>query len=196
MLNVFTPSEITRVYEVVGIGAVQGVAVFQANLAAVPEGCFIVGQVAVPLHTISVPVSSVFLVRPAMEGVIKPPVGYNLLWNDKGSGGSQDVTFWQVAPPAGYVALGDVAYPGYSKPPSEFTKKFACIRQDLVALGKLNDDPVWTDRGSGAEMDLSVWQVENGDKGVCGLAGFFKAQPNYSKPANEVFVLPVKVTEN
>ena len=131
-----------------------------------------------------------------MEGLLKPPVGYNLMWNDKGSGGRQDVSFWQVIPPAGYVALGDVAYAGYNKPPSDFTNKYACIRQDLVALANLSDQPVWTDKGSGAAMDGSIWQVQSGDKASdCGLAGFFKAQSNHSKPAIEVHALLVKVTK-
>lgn len=61
--------------------------------------------------------------------------------------------------------------------------------------GLLNDDPLWTDKGSGGKTDVSLWRVENGVHGPYGLAGFFKVQPNYNKPANQVFVLPVKVTK-
>ena len=131
-----------------------------------------------------------------MGELVKPPVGYNLMWNDEDSQRSQAVSFWQVVPPTGYVALGDVAYAGYNKPPNEFTNKYARIPEGLVALGKLNDGPIWTDKGSGAKLALSIWQVENGDQaGDWGLAGFFKAQSNYSKPANQVHVLPVKVAK-
>ena len=70
-----------------------------------------------------------------------------------------------------------------------FTAKYACIRGDLVREGVLNDAPVWTDRGSGAKMDVSIWKVD-GD----GLCGFFKAQAGYDKPAYKVFVLPAAVS--
>lgn len=195
-LSVITASKLTRVYQDNGTGANKDLAVFQADLATIPDNYYMIGQIAVPFHTNMLPESSVFLVAPLRyEEVIKPPVGYNLFWKDVGTGGSQDGSFWQVVPPVGYVALGDVACDGYNQPSEEFTKKFACIREDLVLPGLLNDDPLWTDKVSGGKTDVSLWRVENGVHGPYGLAGFFKVQPNYNKPANQVFVLPVKVTK-
>lgn len=196
MLNVLTPSKITKVFQDDGTKAHLSLSVFQADLAAVPDNCYIVGQVGLRLHTAAVPVSSVFLVSPVGEDLVKQPVGYTLMWNDNDLKGADPISFWQVLPPKHYVALGDVAYPGFDEPPDAFTKKYACIHEDLVAQGKLNDDPIWTDHGSGAHLGLSIWQVENGkESGDWGLAGFFKAARDYSKPQYNVYVLPVKATK-
>ena len=147
------------------------------------------------MHTSVVPTSSVILVKPktklnGLGDLISQPIGYELVWKDKGSGGDQDGSFWRVKAPYGYVALGDVACNGYNPPPREFTAKYACIRGDLVRKGWLSSTPLWTDRCSGAKMDVSIWKVE-GD----GLGGFFKAQAGYAKPAvDKVFVLPARVS--
>ena len=90
------------------------------------------------------------------------------------------------------MALGDVVYAGYDTPPDTFKAKYACIKLELLAPGKLNDDPIWTDRGSGASMDGSLWQVENEASSSGGLAGFFKAASGYSKPVSQTYVLPAK----
>lgn len=195
VLDVLTASRVTRIYQDNGTGAKADVAIFQADLAVVPDGYYIIGQVAVPCHTSTVPPSSIILVK-SEQPVIKSPVGYNLMWHDKGSGGSQDISFWQVLAPEGYVALGDVAFPGYDKPSDHFTKKYACIKRELLAPGRLSDHPIWVDRGSGARLDGSLWQVENAGFFGGGLAGFFKANGNYNRPDTQVYVFPVAITSN
>ncbi|XP_068753000.1 uncharacterized protein [Montipora capricornis] len=189
-LKVVTAPSVNRVYMDNGTGANTDVSVFQADLKSIPEGAFMIGDVAINVHSSTIPTSSVLLVKPDGSGdVISPPTGYELVWKDSGSGGRQDGSFWRVQAPYGYVALGDVACNGYDPPPPSFTAKYACIRGDLVREGVLNNAPVWTDRGSGAKMDLSIWKVD-GD----GLCGFFKAQGGYDKPAYKVFVLPAVVS--
>ena len=192
VLDVLTASRVTRIYQDNGTKAKDDVAIFQADLAQVPHSHYIIGQLAVPYHTSTVPPSSIVLVK-SEQPLIKPPVGYTLMWNDKNSGGSQDISFWQVVAPDGYVALGDVAFPGYDKPSDDFTKKYACIKRELLAPGRLSDEPIWNDRGSGARLDCSLWQVEN-TKLSEGLAGFFKAHGNYTRPDTQVYVLPAAIT--
>lgn len=194
-LLVKTASNVTRVYEDDKTGADKDVAVFQADLGSLAHNHYIIGQVALPIHTSLVPASSIVVVSPLTEDAIRPPIGYNQMWNDKKSGGKQDISFWQVVPPDGYVALGDVVNAGYAKPPDTFTAKYACIKRELLAPGILNDTPIWTDRGSGASLNGSLWQVENEVSSPCGLAGFFKAASGYSKPVAQVYVLPAKVKE-
>ena len=196
LLEVFTAPRVQMVYTDFGSGADSDISVFQAELKSIPEGSYMIGQVAVPRHVSVVPSASpLVLVKPLVEkdesgDLIKPPVGYELVWNDRGSGGYYDVSFWRVKAPVGYVALGDVAWLGYDQPSSEFTAKYACIRQDLLSEGALDPITLWTDRGSGADMYVSIWKVK-GD----GIGGLFIAQSGYDKPTRQVFVLPAKVSK-
>ena len=188
-LEVITASSVEMVYMDTGTGASTDISVFQAELSSIPEGYFMIGQVAVNVHTSTVPTSSVILVKPYSADAIRPPKEYEFVWNDKGTGGAQDGSFWRVQADDGYVALGDVACNGYDPPSPDFTAKYACIRADLLREGWLSSTPLWTDKNSGAKMDVSIWKVE-GD----GPAGFFKAQAGYVKPTEVVFVLPATVS--
>lgn len=193
MLDVATANKVRRVYHDHGTGTRSDLSVFQADLTHIPGDYYIIGQVVVTgSYPKQVPPSSVVLIRPLAKGLIKPPTGYTLVWNDKGSGGDQDGSVWRVEAPAGYIAMGDVFTNHYSQPPESFTKRYACIREDLVVNGQLPKDAFWTDRDSGASMSSSIWQVENA--GVQGLAGFFIAEQGYGKPSRDVYVLPAQVT--
>ena len=184
----------TRVYADSGTGAKSDLAVFQADLNYVPEGVFIVGQVAVRSHATSVPPSSIILVSQS-HGYgrdLVPPTGFTPVWSDHGSGGTQNVVFWRVNCPRNFISLGDVAIANYDQPTKQFRQKYACIRESRLRPGKIRETPIWTDQGSGASRDGSVWLVEN-DPDVSttlGLAGFFKVQRGYSKPQVPAYVLP------
>lgn len=67
------------------------------------------------------------------------PVDYTLVWNDVGSGASNDGSFWIPVPPAGYKAMGIVAQKGYNKPGLD---DVACIRQDLTVPAE-SGDLIW-----------------------------------------------------
>ncbi|KAK2572943.1 hypothetical protein P5673_001959 [Acropora cervicornis] len=191
-IEIQTASQVTRVYADSGTGAKSDLAVFQADLNHVPEGVFIVGQVAVRSHATSVPPSSIILVSQKYGWDLAPPTGFTPVWKDHGSGGAQDVTFWRVNCPRNFASLGDVAIANYDPPTEQFRQKYACIRKSLLKPGKIRETPIWTDQGSGASSDGSVWLVENDPKvsTAAGLAGFFKVQGGYSKPQVPVYVLP------
>lgn len=194
-LGVLTAPNVQKIYWDKGTGAHTDISVFGAELESIPEGAYTIGQVAVPAHTDAVPTSTVVLVQPLVEkdhfgDLIKPPTDYELLWRDRGSGGQQEGSFWRVEAPLGYVALGDVACNGYDPPSPQFTAKYACIRGDLLSEGVVNPVPVYTDRGSGAPMDVSIWNVEGK-----GLGGFFIAHTGFNKPTRQVFILPTKVSK-
>jgi hypothetical protein len=59
------------------------------------------------------------------SGAVASPTDYQLIWADKGSGARRDGAVWRPVPPAGYVALGDLFWNGYSKPP---TNAIWCVR--------------------------------------------------------------------
>lgn len=195
-IKIQTATHVRRVYADSGTGAYWDLAVFQADLNYVPSGYYIVGQVAVRSHATSVPPSSVILVSDTSRSgkYLQPPRRFSKMWADHGSGGSQDVTFWRVDCPPGFESLGDVAIPNYSPPTQEFSQKYACIKSSLLQRGFIGNTPIWTDQGSGASSDGSVWLVENlYDTSItAGLAGFFKVQSGYSKPQVSAYVLPAK----
>ena len=195
LLDLLTASRVERVYTDNGTCSRTDISVFQAEVKSIPEGAYMVGQVAVPTHTDVIPPSSVILVKPVVQrddsgDLIMPPIGYEMVWNDKQSGGAQNGSFWRPQAPLGYVALGDVACDGYDPPSTQFTAKYACIRGDLLSEGALDTPAVWTDRGSGVSMEVSIWNVKGN-----GLSGYFKARPGYNKPSLQAFVLPAKVSK-
>ncbi len=177
------------IYDDYGTHGSFNISVWQANTNYIPGGAYLVGQVAVPDHVTAIPTSAAILVKPLVQSdsygpLIVSPIDYEPVWNDKGSGGRINGSFWKVVAPYGYVALGDVACSDYDKPSSIFTGYYACIREDLVREGTVDPKPIWTDVGSGATGNVSIWNV-NGN----GVGGFYKAQKGYDRPTDKVFVL-------
>ncbi|MEC3978743.1 Vps62-related protein [Amycolatopsis sp. H20-H5] len=98
--------------------------------------------------------SNTFLVRDD-AGVAARPVGYRLIWDDRGSGGDHDVSLWEPVAPAGYTCLGSVAEHGYDTPPS--TDVVRCLQSSYTTDGAPGKE--WDDSGSGAHHDVSFWQA-------------------------------------
>jgi len=164
------------IYSDRGTGADTDLAVFEP---VIPDGFFMVGHFAQPNHQGSMN-GTVPLVKPLDPAALAAPVGFESYYSDRGSGGDQDVTFFRVIPPAGYVALGDIVAIGYAPNPPAYVKNiYRCVRQDLVKQGEFNRS-VWTDKGSGADKDGSVWYVHPTTEGV---TGYFKVQSGYSIPS-------------
>lgn len=130
--------------------------------------------------------------RPGEAPAVQSPVDYQGLWNDKGSGSASDGSFWRPVAPAGYIALGDVAWGGYDKPP---TDQVWCIRADLVSDGAFNENSVWDDRGSGADSDSSFWEIiprarNSASEYIPVLAGTFRFNGGYSSPDPSLAKVP------
>ncbi|XP_078506473.1 uncharacterized protein LOC144766277 [Lissotriton helveticus] len=51
--------------------------------------------------------------------LVKPPLDFKEVWNDKGSGGKTDVTLYRMLPQPGYICLGDVAVASYFTKPDK-----------------------------------------------------------------------------
>ena len=101
--------------------------------------------------------------------LLKPPINYSEIWDDKGSGGTHDGSIWWPVPPDGYLSLGFVGQNGYSKP---FIPNYACVRKDFCK-DSVSGLLIWNDKGSGANKDVSIYKLE-------GVKGAFVAQSNYS----------------
>ena len=87
-----------------------------------------VGMSAVPAAWAYGNRQMLYLVNPERDcNAIAPPVGFSLIWKDKGSGEDMGGSFWRVNCPRTYVSLGDVAVGSWSAPSDEVKRKFACI---------------------------------------------------------------------
>jgi len=114
---------------------------------------------------------------------------YTLTYEDKGSGGDDDVSIYAPHAPAGYYVIGGYAQGDYHKTSAcvIVVKPSSTTKNDVKALmvSPIDWDLVWTDEGSGADMDGSVWHpVSPDDEYVCigsvGQAGYNKPLiPNY-----------------
>lgn len=81
-------------------------------------------------------------------------------WNDHGSRGKFDGSFWQPVPPDGFKALGSIGVEGYVDPTN--TAAALCVAEARPGSGALRppDDYilVWADHRSGAHQDGSCWR--------------------------------------
>ena len=193
IFEVVAPISVERIYSDEATGAHQDISVWRARVDVIPEGVYMIGDVAFAAHSSTFPQTAVVLVKPLIKcdhlgEIIKPPSSYEDIWDDKGSGGRYNGSFWRVHAPPGFVALGDVACNNWSQPSAEFTAKYACIRKDLLSAdAELSSTALWNDQGSGAERDVSVWPVQ----GYYHPTGCFKANAAYNKPSLEVYTLPI-----
>ena len=159
-------------------GAHEDLSVFEPSI---PDGFYMVGHYSQQDHA-GFMKGMIPLVKPLYEDRIAPPISFEQEWNDKGCIlAAQDVSFWRVVAPPGYVALGDVISIGHDPPPDSLKEKYACIRDDLTIEGKIGD-LIWKDRGSGAALDGSLWSVQ---PTVQGVTGYFKVQQGYNPPTND-----------
>ena len=175
-LEILTTWESTRLYIDSGTGAHQDLGVFSP---VIPSGYYMVGHFAQRDHSTMMK-GIVPLVKPLVDGAIKPPLAFEQVWNDKGSGGHQNVSFWRPVPPPGYVAVGDVINLGYN-PPEDLKKTYACIKADLVVQGMIGPE-IWSDKGSGADQEISIWTIQPITEGVTGT---FLAEGCFCHPSDE-----------
>ena len=81
-LEILTTWESTRLYIDSGTGAHQDLGVFSP---VIPSGYYMVGHFAQRDHSTMMK-GIVPLVKPLVDGAIKPPLAFEQVWNDKGSG--------------------------------------------------------------------------------------------------------------
>ncbi|MEW2530329.1 Vps62-related protein [Streptomyces sp. NPDC047071] len=131
------------------------------------------------------------------DEMLKPPVDFELIWRDKGSGARQNGSLWRPVPPEGYVALSDVCVRGWDKPTGSV---ISCVRKTPVKGRSYVREAevgawIWDDRGSGADTDVSVWKVtaphypsDSTERLILDLDAF-AAHDSHSRPEHPVYVL-------
>jgi hypothetical protein len=115
---------------------------------------------------------------------LAPPVDYEQVWTDAGSGAGLDGSMWRPIPPDGYAAMGLVCNPKYTKPSKEMVR---CIRSDLV-VPAYPGDLIWDDKGTGAKKDFGSWKIDppSAPSGWIYLsAGTYIGRDSHNKPASD-----------
>jgi len=120
---------------------------------------------------------------------LRQPKHFEVVWTDRGTGGTRDGQLWKAVPHPGYVALSDVAihrsnsglYPGVQMGPNEIDPSFMCVHESLVESTELGEC-LWTDSGSGGRYDGAVWAID-------GSLGIRVSRGSSDKPEYEQHLL-------
>ena len=107
---------------------------------------------------------------------------YQFSYNDKGSGGKIDVSFYIPNIPNGYAMIGTYAQGNYKEPSDCILAVKPVDRQSIALLQVPHSwERLWTDKGSGASMDGSIWHpTAQSSEYIC-LGSV--AQKGYRQPA-------------
>ena len=86
------------------------------------------------------------------------PIGWELIWKDKGSGARQDGSMWRAIPPGDdYRCVGHVPQEGYEEPA---LPKYRCIHISLTEK-VVTSDLIWSDKGSGSRKKVTMFRLPN-----------------------------------
>jgi hypothetical protein len=100
--------------------------------------------------------AAMLVVKALSDDALAIPTDLTWIWDDAGSGGDWDGSFWKPVCPTNYQALGTVAaMASWTKPPLDVVR---CVRSDLVEPGALGG-ALWNDLGSGANNDFASWSI-------------------------------------
>lgn len=157
------------------------------------------------IQPITKPERSNPLITNNLPSLLKGEMGVDAQWicnlqhtyNDKGSGGRQDVRFYQPVLPTGYSMLGGYAQGNHFQP-NNCILAVKPINNESNALLRTPQEwkRIWTDKNSGGRMDGSIWHPESYDTDYICLGSI--AIQGYSKPnlTNYVCLHQCLVEEN
>ncbi len=118
---------------------------------------FIIGDAAV--YGSNPPTGSAVTVKAINDPdntLLQPAEGWFQVWNDQGSGGSNDGSIWAPVAPDGFVGIGAVANGGYD-PPS--IPNYRCLNVSVLMEASSGLVPIWSDQGSHAHEDVAFWAI-------------------------------------
>jgi hypothetical protein len=140
-----------------------------------PAGYFIIGDYAQGNKKDAV--GSAVVVKPVDEDpknpLIQKPLKYELIWNSEGSKPDKPFSIWRPVAPDKYVSVGDVATTDFLEPHIE---NYRCLRKDVA--GEIHrGSEIWNDAHSGANLDVTLYQIEEYPNAF--LAGAWEAYKVY-----------------
>jgi hypothetical protein len=146
--------------------------------------------------------TSAMMIRPSAQAnpdrpPLMPPVGFNEIWNDSGSGCDMDGTCSVPVAPSGYTALGVYFADGHEVvPAANDPNVMVCVRNDLISEVPAGEN-FWNDSGSHHNGDISTWfpaaRNEPEESKMCVTAGTFIANTSYDSPGGPTFALCLPV---
>jgi hypothetical protein len=177
-LQVSNTSNYVWLYNDSGSGAHMDVTLYRP--APTDTSFFIIGDYAQGNY--SAPVGASLTVRAINDDpnnpLLMPPITFQQVWNDGGSGGHNDGSVWFAVPPDGYISIGFLGQAGYDMPN---VPSYRCVRRDLAVQTEVGS-LIWSDQGSGAHDDVSLYTI-------VGVPNAFVAQANYQPFSGSVFKL-------
>ena len=107
------------------------------------------------------------------------------VWNDKGSGADEDVKLWKPICGIGYKSVGYAATSG-ARPKHG---AIYCVKNEHVIYGS-NDDwrKIWTDRGSGADKDVTVYEAHSTKSNLQNIRAFGAIARYHGTPGTPYFL--------
>jgi hypothetical protein len=137
-------------------------------------------------------IDGLIMVRPLVPGAALKVESENFgdpVWTDAGSGKPYGYSLWRINPPdPSYRALGSIARlrkekTDWDKPRPEEIKGLVVLHKSLCTDGTIGK-MIWSDAGTGARQDGSVWQILPKDKdGIS--AHTFHPHDRHSRPAGQ-----------
>ncbi|KAJ6526416.1 hypothetical protein B0H19DRAFT_1275772 [Mycena capillaripes] len=97
---------------------------------------------------------------PAPAPALAPVSRWEKVWDNSGSGSARDFALWRgVSDDPNYVVVGGIfsTNAGHAPPTAQQTDGIRAILRDLVVEDTTGQ--VWTDAGTGATQDGSVWKT-------------------------------------
>ncbi|MBR8656125.1 Vps62-related protein [Achromobacter sp. Marseille-Q0513] len=148
-----------------GSGATSGISFWQPVLPG-GEWCYL-GFFGAPNY--NVPSGPQVIVKPTKTPLgnpnppLKPPQGFVQAWTCIDHDQSSNLGIYNIQAPPGYIGLGCIAVPDFNTPPvvTDYLG-LMCVRHDLCkSITVDGDNLVWTDNGSKAPTDVSIWLLPN-----------------------------------
>jgi hypothetical protein len=115
---------------------------------------------------------------------LRPPLKFEEIWKDKGSGANKNGSMWRPIPPDGYVAMGLVCNMNWGAPQLDVVR---CVRADLV-VPAFPGSLIWDDTKTGSDRDFGSWRIEapSAPSGEVFLSpGTFIGRASHAKPTKD-----------
>ena len=180
-LNLYEVGEFKLVWNDKGTGAHADVSIWRAESR---KGFYSLGDIVVATHAKP---KIGFLLKPRddNDNSVRSPVSYSKIWNDSGSRAYKDVQLWNVNCPGGYVSLGNVATDGnYPKLGDVY-----CVKRRYTSYGSSgNWGYIWSDHGSKARSDVSIYEAQPTSSNMQSVRGFGAVASYNYKPSYPYFL--------
>lgn len=165
-----------------------------------PPGFFTLGDVAIRIEGArynidrkDYPPTIALRPKPGYEHLLARPLSAYTTWDSRPSPVRTPGFLFSNVCPGGFEALGGNAETANL---DNWDDNYRCVSKEMLAQGAWVDVPIWSDVGSGANGDASVWRATYRNKGaeippnvyVIPL-NTFTTSPNYDRPTSQAWAL-------